>query len=529
MSSNGKEQKPPDFYKRVTGRNFDADYHIPSFEDILNKDAKRSKSEYPLRLLGSGSKELWITEEEREANMHIIGQPRQGKSKFIEYQIRQDIDMGNGLCLLDPSENGDTCKKVLRYCALKGIKKVIYIDPDLCFRLNRIPTIQPIKPPPYREQSIDAILESVNALFGVVNQTDTNRVKRNLTAILNILAQKNLTLYETKYFRNYVDPRQLPFMDFDEDSLIIKDGFNNRTHFNQYFITTVGRLDTFRGNPLKLMTASDKGIDFEKMVKEGWVILVNLSPNRSLPKTQARLLGILIISEIVQAMSALFHYKPEGVVKKIFYLYMDEAARFATLQIADLLDYFGKIGLRLVIAHHDFYQFRKFGQEAALNAIKNGCRIKMMFNISSYKDRLEMVEDLGYGGDLHPLLASYANQNIPKREMVIKKDKETPVRIRVPDVPDITTEQVSDEQLDEYIKEILSQPFYLSKEEIHRQIDVRQIRTNIPTSPLREVDDRETDNESNVPAGILARKQQQSLSEGDEKPKNPPRRKTLKI
>ncbi len=81
-----------------------------------------------------------------------------------------------------------------------------------------------------------------------------------------------------------------------------------------------------------------------------------------------------------------------------------------------------------------------------------------------------MCEDLGYGGDLHPLLASYANNNIPKQEMVIKKDKETPVRIRVPDVPDFPLDKPV---LDSYIEKIFSQPFYLTKEEIYKQIDAR--------------------------------------------------------
>jgi hypothetical protein len=510
------------------GKNFDKwkkEKRIPSIDESIEKIGNKKRSEYPLRTIGFGDEEFYISEEEREANMHIIGQPRQGKSKLLEDQIRKDIDLGNGLCLLDPSENGDTAKKVLRYCALKGIEKVVYIDPNDCFQQNRIPTIQPIKPYPYREQSIDAIAQSLNDLFGVANQTDTNRIRRNLIAVLNIIARNNLTLYETKYFRNYTDAERLPYMNIDEDSMIIKDGFSSRSHFNQYFMTTVGRLDLFRSNPIRMMTAANTGIDFRKMVREGWVILVNLSPNRILSKTQARLLGIMIISEIIQAMTYLFETPPESVIKKVFYLYMDEAGRFATPQISELLDYFAKVGLRLIIAHHDFSQFK---DKDVLTTIKNGCRIKMMFNISSYKDRLEMSEDLGYGGDIHPILAAYVNQNIPKREMIIKKDKETPVRIRVPDVPDVTRQQVSDEALKDYVKRILEQPWYLTKEEIIKQIDVRSLRANIKSPQSGKVDDTKTGSKAAVPKRVSG-KLEGTVRPGDKKSSEPPPKRPIKI
>jgi hypothetical protein len=456
---------------------FDEFTRIPSFEEIEKKSIKQHSSQYPLRTVGVGEEELVITEEERSANMHIIGQPGQGKSKLLEHQIRQDIDLGNGLCLLDPSDNGDTAKAILRYCAKIGYEKVIYIDPDVNLRLNKIPTLKLLKPAPYTNQSVDSVLESVNALFGVHRQTDTNRIRRNFSALLNVLAKKGLTINEARYFMRWQPADLLPFLEDDEDSLIVKDSFRSPNHFENYFITTVGRIDTFRQEPISLMTAADTGIDFVKMVREGWVILVNLSPSKTLLTTPARLLGIFIISEIIHGVSVLFHSHPEGEIKNVFNLYIDEATRLASPQIKFIIQYMRKMGLRLIIAHHEFDQFREQGQQDVLSAIKNGCRIKMMFNISSAKDRLEMVEDLGYGGDIHPTLASYANQNIPKRYMVIKKDKETPVRIKVPEVKEVN---ISQEAVNDYIKSICSNPWYLIREQIEQQINARQFKAHPP-------------------------------------------------
>ena len=467
-----------DYFKLFTGKSWDeaVTRKVPTADETLNKIWISAKSKYKPRLLGVGEEEVLISEEERQANYHIIGQPRQGKSKLIEDNIRKDIDLGNGLCLLDPSDNGDTSKKILAYCALKGVEKVIYIDPEKCLKLNRIPTLQPLKPYPYINQSVDSVIEALNSVYGVAKQTDNPQIGRNLEALLTVLGNQNLTLNETKHFFAYRDWRDLPFLKDDEDSQIIKSAFRTAETFDKKFLYTAGRLNILRKEPISLMVGANTGIDFVKMISEGWVILVNLYPQKSFTINQARLLGILLISEIIHAIDVLFHAEPEGKIKKVFYLYMDEAARFATPQIKNILDYKGKTGLRFIIAHHGFSQFK---DRDVLESIKGGCRIKMMFNISNYRDRLEMVEDLGYGGDIPPILAAYANQNIPKQTMIIKKDKETPVRIRVPDVPDV---KISKEKVDSYIEKILSNKWYLTKEKITDQINARSIRKDSKSS-----------------------------------------------
>jgi hypothetical protein len=160
---------------------------------------------------------------------------------------------------------------------------------------------------------------------------------------------------------------------------------------------------------------------------------------------------------------------------------MDEAGRYATPQIEPLLTYKRKTGLRLMLAHHYFGQF---DNKKVLNAIKQGARIKIMFNTPSPDDRLEMVRDLGYGGDIPPMLASYANQDLPKQYAIVKKNKESPVRIKVPNVPDITREQVSDQQLKDYIESLEVQPWYFSEKEIKDQINARQITPARPEEKI---------------------------------------------
>src|SRR5688500_2205277 len=122
----------PDFYKRRTGKTLEEKRkERVTAEQVVQRKLKRAKSNYAIRTLPTlEGGEVLISEEERAANVHIIGQPRQGKSKYIEDSCRRDIDAGNGFCLIDPTDAGDTVKRVLHYCALKGIEHVVYIDAE---------------------------------------------------------------------------------------------------------------------------------------------------------------------------------------------------------------------------------------------------------------------------------------------------------------------------------------------------------------------------------------------------------------
>lgn len=497
-----------DYFKYITGKTFKEYTRRPSFDETIKKHL--TKSEYPLRLLGTGEKEVYITEEGRSANFHILGEPGQGKSKFIEYNIRKDIDMGNGLCLLDPSDYGDTCKKILAYCAHKNIKKVVYIDPDTLIKYGKIATIKPLQRK-YIKQSVEGVMEVTNILFNS-KSTDTPRIKRNLSALLRLLAKNDLTLKESELFSEYQNVKRFSFIKDDRDSKTIKTLFQSPFNWQQYFSSTINRLDSFWEEPLSLMLGADTGIDFVRMVSEGWVILVNLFPGRNLTPVESQLLGVIVISQIIQAVDILKGHGWKGV----HYLYIDEAGRFATPQIDTLLSYKRKSGLRLMLAHHYFDQFE---DKKVMNSIKQGARIKVMFNTSSFQDRLEMIKDLGYGGDIPHLLATYTNQNLPQRSAIIKKNKESPVRVRIPDVPDAPPAP------DKYIEEILNQDFYLTRDEINNQIDARKLRAYSKSLESRETYDGKTTD----PPAVSKRSARTGISKSGKKSSDPPGNEPIKI
>jgi septin family protein len=57
-------------------------------------------------------KAFGIKKPDRRAHMYVMGKTGTGKSTLLETLIRQDIEKGEGLALLDP--HGDLVEKVLR-------------------------------------------------------------------------------------------------------------------------------------------------------------------------------------------------------------------------------------------------------------------------------------------------------------------------------------------------------------------------------------------------------------------------------
>jgi hypothetical protein len=402
--------------------------------------------------------------------MHIIGTTGEGKSKLIEHLIRGDIQQGKGVCFLDPTDRAETAYSILRYCQSIGFTKVCLIDPHLIHSHNRVCTIQPFHyQKTYKTASVSNLMDTVRLLFMTKDAAETPRIQRYLAALFHCLWNAELTLHEASYFTEYKHStvRRKEILSasdpLDRHRLALEEAFETYYRFNSEFASTVRRLEPFFESTLDLMFGADDGVDFIKMITEGWVILVNLYSGLGFEPIHTRLLGTTVINEIIFALDRLRNRGWKGV----YYLYVDEAGRYANRNLADLLAYKRKSGLRVTVAHQYFKQFEDI---SVLDAVKNLTKIKVMFNTPNPADRLEMVKALGYGGDIPPTLAQYANQDLPKQYAVIKMGKHPPQRVRIQDVPDI---KLSRKEQDEFIFKLIQQPFYKTPTEIHEQFDKR--------------------------------------------------------
>ena len=424
-----------------------------------------------MALVGQGDQRtVLLTSKERESHAHILGTTGEGKSKLIELLIREDIKAGNGVCFLDPTDRAETAYNILRYCAKIGHEKVILIDPHLIHSHNRVCTIQPFNyKKTYRAASVASVMDTVRILFQTRDAAETPRIQRYLGAILNVLWAAEMTLHEAVYFTEYKNsaPRRKEILShsdpLDRHRLALEEVFETYYRFNTEFASTVRRLEPFFDSTLDLMFGADKGIDFIKMITEGWVILVNLYSGLGFEPIHTRLLGTTVINELIFGLDRLRNRGWKGS----YYLYVDEAGRYANRNLADLLAYKRKSGLRVTVAHQYFNQFE---DRVVLDAVKNLTKTKVMFDTPNPSDRLEMIKLLGYGGEIPRSVAEYANSDLPKQYMILKKPKQNPQKVRVSDVPDVP---VTRKQLDDFIFKLLKHDFYRHPDDIRKEQESR--------------------------------------------------------
>ena len=344
------------------------------------------------------------------------------------------------------------------------------IDPHTIHSHNKATAVQPFHyKTSYRTATVANMMDTVRILFQTKDPAETPRIQRNLSALLNVLWAAKMTMHEAVYFSEYKNSFPLRRVilahspELDRHRMVIDELFETYPRFNTEFSSTVRRLEPFFDSSLDLMFAAKPGVDFAKMITEGWVILVNLYSGLGFEPIHTRLLGTTIINEVIFALDRLRNRGWKGV----YYLYVDEAGRYANRNLADLLAYKRKSGLRVALAHQYFNQFE---DRYVLDAVKNLCKIKVMFNTPNPSDRQEMVKALGYGGDIPAALATFANADLPKQQAVIKKGKEPPVRVKIPDVPSI---DIAPSKRKEIIGKYLQNEWNLTPEQIQQQIKSR--------------------------------------------------------
>jgi type IV secretory system conjugative DNA transfer VirD4/TraG family protein len=444
------------------------------------RDKLWKKTEYPLRNVGLGVQgNVLLSEEERADHLHILGTTGEGKSRFIEHLIRGDIKQGNGVCLLDPTDRAETAYNILRYCQSISFKKVCLIDPHT-IHLNRITCLQPFHyQKSLRTASVAGLMDTVRVLFQTRDASDTPRIQRYLSALLHVLIAAEMTLHEAIYFTDFHNgtySRRRNFIldqidDLNRHKITLESVFRDFTKWQMYFSSSINRLEPYFDSTLDLMYGADTGIDFIKMITEGWVILVNLYSGLGFEPIHSRLLGTTVINEIIFALDRLRNRGWKGV----YYLYVDEAGRYANRNLADLLAYKRKSGLRVTVAHQYFSQF---DDKYVLDAIKNLCKIKVMFNTPDPDDRKIMIKSLGYGGMIPPDLATYANKDLPKKTAIIKIGKTDPQRFQVPEVPDI---KIKKKDQDEFVLKLLTNDWNKSPKQVESQFEQRF--SSLPSKP----------------------------------------------
>jgi hypothetical protein len=458
-------------FRQITGKTPDEAFHLPQQEESLRLfvDGLKSRGVRQIGISTDGGV-VSLTEEDRESHIHVLGSPGEGKSKFLEMMVSLDIDAlisgksKSGACLIDSSDNGETMMKVLSYCVKRNFTKVCVIDPSAIHDFGFVPCINPIRYSAPTEAVEGHLMDSVRVLWGTKDFSAEARISKFLPRIFRALHAGQFTLPDSECFtiqelatqRGKIlasDKLDLP------TRLILERVYKTRYDWSE-FESTARRLNPFYTTTMKLMFGSRVGMDFRKLITEGWVILANLYPGDVFGEEQQRLVGTVILNELIVAMSRLRRpnpVKPRGYTIP-YYIYIDEVGHYATRKLSDILDYKRKSGFRLTIAHQRFDQIE---DKTVLSAIKSSAKSKVLFYTANPDDRLAFVKMM-YGGELTDREVSYALSQTKKQNAVIKINKQPPVSTRLRDWPDA---QVDGKAVADFLQKL-----YTSNPQLYRPV-----------------------------------------------------------
>lgn len=267
-----------------------------------------------------------LSEEMRASHIHILGATREGKSRLLEQFIRHDVDHGYGGTLIDPSANGDTARRVLKYCIDRKFTNVVWINlNDKRF----IPTINPLQ---WRGADaaggiIASCMDAVQLLWSQDDWQKTSRIQTFLKALFTVLYFAKCTIPDAHAFTvtstqrgRYADEdlielerrRRLIFWRVKDipqvhhARVVLKEVFEKPQVFTNEFRPTIRRLEAFFDPlPAKVFGATKEPINFIKLVHDKTLILVNMDVRGVGGDDLRRLLGTVIINGIVDAISYL--------------------------------------------------------------------------------------------------------------------------------------------------------------------------------------------------------------------------------
>jgi len=315
-----------------------------------------------------------LARDQRVKHCHIIGTSGTGKSTLLFNLIRQDIENGEGIAVLDP--HGDLVDRILGIIPQKRIEDVILIDPsDEQFPVGfNILQAHSTLERALLASDLVAVFRRLSTSWG--DQMDS--VLKN-TILTFLRSSRGGTLADVRRFL-LEDNFQAQFLKSVQDPELVyywEKGFRKFTGAKSVG-SIITRLNDFLvEEPIRnMVTQPVNRLDFAQIMDTGKIFLARLSQGL-LNNENAHLLGTLMISKFQQI--AMARQSQEASQRRPFWIYCDECHNFVTPSMAQILTSTRKYNVGLTLAHQDLQQLKRDSEVAS--AILSGCYSRIVFHV----------------------------------------------------------------------------------------------------------------------------------------------------
>ena len=295
-----------------------------------------------------------IKRRDRRRHMYIIGKSGVGKSKLMELMLRQDIQYGQGLCLIDP--HGDVIEEILKFIPEERVGDTTLIDPsDTAWPISFNP-LQNVNPE-LKHQVAQGLIEVMEKQFGANWTPRLEHVFRfTVLALLDFpmaTMRGMISMLTDRKYRQKV-------VEYIEDEMVKRFWAIEFADWSEKFdteaiIPLVNKLGQFLANPYLryIFGQHENKVDLERIMNEKKILLINLSKGK-LGEENSSFFGAMFITKIKQAGMARASM-PEDE-RQDFYLYVDEFHNMVTATFVNLFAEARKYGISLTVAHQFFGQ-----------------------------------------------------------------------------------------------------------------------------------------------------------------------------
>ena len=372
---------------------------LPSLSLLLEQGVPSELAQGPLRLpdrgvtigkvrAGRGTEIVRFSPEDRARHCYVCGQTGTGKSTLLYNMIRQDIEVGAGVCVVDP--HGDLFEQVLESIPRHRADDVLIVDPTDVEHAVTINFLQ---------------------CAGISRDVEMNFISNELITIFD-------RLYDLRHtggpiFEQYMRNALLLVMESDQcegtlmDIPLLFEDSDFRHHLvarcrNPLVVSfwvhqadrargdaslanvapyVTSKLNQFTSNALlrPIIGHPESTVDFRAAMDGGRIILVNLASGL-LGELDTRLLGMLIVGKIYAAAMGRARIPIQS--RRPFQLYVDEFQEFTTDTLAFMLAGARKFGLCLTLANQNLSQLQaNAGKQNLLDAVLGNCGTLVCFRL----------------------------------------------------------------------------------------------------------------------------------------------------
>ena len=322
----------------------------------------------------------------RSKHTHLIGRTGTGKSTTQEHMVLCDIQQGDGVAVLDP--HGDLVDRLLGLIPEKHVERTIYLDPG---DPDWIPIWNPLQRIPGQDigRTADDLVQAIqsfimrsgwgdrlehllrNLFFSIMHLPqgtflDVSNLLRNKSEESKIMRREILEVVDNETVR------QFWYHDYQKYG---KDDLGPpRNKLSKLLVS----------NTVSLMLSQPNSLfNFREIMDRSMILLVNLSGVGSMVRS---ILGCFILSLL--HLTALSRSSMARDERKQFHIHCDEAHRFMTDSLEDLIAETRKYKVSLSLAHQYMSQFgtRKTDAFSSVGST-------IIFNVDS-RDASHLVKDL---------------------------------------------------------------------------------------------------------------------------------------